>query len=410
MAEPRPLPQPVDGPSRSEGSDDSSASEFLSESSPDFETLRRSSAARRSEAVLSEVPKRPAGQSPVTLPTRPSVPPAAPAKPPRPVRWGWLVLIVAAVGAGPAYILYQNRPGRVAERAVPAAPREGVATIDSRPSGATVIIDGVTRGVTPLRLSLPAGAYAVELRSGSATKTLSMRVEAGETLRESVELSTSASTGRIEVTSDPPGARVTIDGLAAGITPLTVSDAPPGAHRITVTANGNTVSRAVVVEPGTTVSVLLSPQASALPVASGGWVSIDAPFEMQVLEDGAVIGTSDASRIMLPVGRHELELRASRFGFRTTATVDVVAGRSVVVPVTVPNGRLSVNAAPWAEVWLDGQALGQTPVANVSVPVGTHQIVWRHPQLGERRESVEVGAEAPVRIGIDMATGRLLGQ
>ena len=46
--------------------------------------------------------------------------------------------------------------------------------------------------------------------------------------------------------------------------------------------------------------------------------------------------------------------------------------------------------------------LGTTPIANVSVPIGTHEIVWRHPELGERRQSVTVTAKAPVRIAMDL--------
>jgi hypothetical protein len=57
---------------------------------------------------------------------------------------------------------------------------------------------------------------------------------------------------------------------------------------------------------------------------------------------------------------------------------------------------------PWAEVWLDGRGLGTTPIGNVSVLIGTHEIVWKHPELGERRQSVTVTAKAPVRIAMDL--------
>jgi hypothetical protein len=32
-----------------------------------------------------------------------------------------------------------------------------------------------------------------------------------------------------------------------------------------------------------------------------------------------------------------------------------------------------------------------------------HDVVWRHPQLGEKRRSVVVGAQTPVRLTMDMA-------
>jgi serine/threonine-protein kinase len=63
-------------------------------------------------------------------------------------------------------------------------------------------------------------------------------------------------------------------------------------------------------------------------------------------------------------------------------------------------GLLSINATPWADVLLDGQAIGTTPLANLSVPIGTHEIICRHPQLGERRQTVTVKAGSPLRVGI----------
>ena len=71
--------------------------------------------------------------------------------------------------------------------------------------------------------------------------------------------------------------------------------------------------------------------------------------------------------------------------------------------VTLPNGTLSVNALPWAEVWVDGRSSGTTPLANLAVPIGSHEIVLRHPQLGERRRTVTVTTQTPVRVGVDFA-------
>ena len=66
---------------------------------------------------------------------------------------------------------------------------------------------------------------------------------------------------------------------------------------------------------------------------------------------------------------------------------------------------LSANARPWADVLIDGISVGQTPIANLAVPIGTHQVVFRHPQLGERRESVVVGVKGPNRIAVDLTKG-----
>ena len=105
---------------------------------------------------------------------------------------------------------------------------------------------------------------------------------------------------------------------------------------------------------------------------------------------------------MLPVGSHRIEFANSALEFTAARTVQIAAGRTASVSIRPPSGKLSVNAVPWADVSLDGDALGTTPLGDVSVPVGAHELVLRHPQLGERRQTITVKAETPTRIGIDL--------
>jgi hypothetical protein len=53
-----------------------------------------------------------------------------------------------------------------------------------------------------------------------------------------------------------------------------------------------------------------------------------------------------------------------------------------------------MTAQPWANVWIDGQPLGRTPVVSIAVAIGTHDVLWRHPDLGERRQQIEVTTAA----------------
>jgi hypothetical protein len=68
------------------------------------------------------------------------------------------------------------------------------------------------------------------------------------------------------------------------------------------------------------------------------------------------------------------------------------------VKIAVPNGRISINAVPWADVLIDGTAAGQTPLANLSLPIGSHEITFRHPQFGEKKQTVVVKAEGLLKI------------
>ena len=287
-----------------------------------------------------------------------------------------------------------------APQTVTPARLEGTLTVDSRPEGAQVNVDSIPRGVTPLKLTLPVGDHTLELQNGSATRSIPLAIQAGVVVSQYVDLApaaTPAAVGRLEITSDPPGARVTVDGIARGVTPVTLSNVVPGNHAVSIFGEDATVTRSVTVSVGSTASVM----ASLTPAgASAGWVAFKVPFEMQLSEGGKLVGTTGADRLMLPAGRHDLVLSNPAFEFEATLSVQVAAGKTATPTVTMPTGSLSINATPWADVLLDGQPIGTTPLANLSVPVGTHEIVFRHPQLGERRQTVTVKARTPARVGI----------
>jgi hypothetical protein len=132
-----------------------------------------------------------------------------------------------------------------------------------------------------------------------------------------------------------------------------------------------------------------------------GWIAIDAPFPVEVSEGGRALGTTSAGPLKLAAGLHTLELTNPTFEFRTTLAVNVTPGQKTTTPLTVPLGSLSVNALPWAEVFVDGRAIGMTPLAHIPVPIGSRELLWRHPELGERRQMIRVTARTPVRIGLD---------
>ena len=206
--------------------------------------------------------------------------------------------------------------------------------------------------------------------------------------------------GRLSVVTDPPGARVTVDGRPRGTSPVTVADLTAEDHKVTVTNDAGSVERTVAVAAGSTASVMFSLPKVSGPV--GGWLSISAPFDVEVVENEDVIGTSGTSRIMLAAGRHDIVLTNRSLGYQEARRIDVAAGKTMAIRVDPPKVSVSVNARPWAEIVLDGDSVGQTPLANLSVTVGPHEMVFRHPQLGERKQTIVVSVKGPNRIAADL--------
>jgi hypothetical protein len=129
---------------------------------------------------------------------------------------------------------------------------------------------------------------------------------------------------------------------------------------------------------------------------SGG-VRLSAPIELKVLQGERVLGSSADGPIVTAAGTHDLDLINTAYGFRVRRAVTFRAGEIVTLTVPVPPGRISVNAEPWAEVWIDNQPMGETPLANLEIPLGEHEVVFRHPELGERRQNVIVRADSVTR-------------
>jgi len=309
----------------------------------------------------------------------------------------WLI-VAALVGVGLAIALAVLAPRWWAGAP---APQVGQLAIISQPTGAEVIVDQQPRGVTPLTLSLPSGAHTVLLNRGDVSRSFEVNIKAGAEVLHHVDLEPRqlvAQGGQLVVTSDPPGARVSVDGQARGVSPVTVDDLTPGQHAVVIHGESGSVQRTVTVQRGQTASLVVSMGQGG----SFGWVSLTSPVVMQIFENDRRLGTSETDRIMMPAGKHTLKIVNTRLGYQRTQVVQVPAGAAASLKVDLPDGVVNLNALPWAEASIDGRRVGDTPLANLRLPIGEHEVVFRNPQFGERRQTFLVTASEPTRVSVDL--------
>jgi serine/threonine-protein kinase len=190
-------------------------------------------------------------------------------------------------------------------------------------------------------------------------------------------------TGTLVVDSQPSGARVSLDGADVGVTPLKLESVASGKHALVVTTPTAAVRRSVRVEAGKLVTL-------DIPVYSG-WVVVFSPIPLDISSGDRALGSTETGKILLPPGRHDLTLSNRDFGFTDRRTVEVFPGEERVLNVE-PRGTVNVNAHPWAEVWVDGKKAGDTPIANLQVPLGTRVFIFKHPLYGERRVTATITA------------------
>jgi hypothetical protein len=139
---------------------------------------------------------------------------------------------------------------------------------------------------------------------------------------------------------------------------------------------------------------------AARPGGVGG-VRIVAPVGLDVFRDGTLVGSS-AGPIALPEGVHTLLVSSEPLDYRDEQTVTVKAGQLTELTIALPMGRMNINAVPWASVSIDGRPAGDTPLANIEVPIGAHEILFSHPDLGEQRLSAVVKAGAVTRVSASL--------
>ena len=193
-------------------------------------------------------------------------------------------------------------------------PRVALLEVVTDPPGARVFVDRAdlgSRGASPLLLALPAGPHRVLLeRAGyepAEAGPLTLTVGATETARVTL----SRVLGRVELSGEPAGATVRLDGAAEvlGQVPCTI-ELPPGPAVLLIEAPGRGAARL----PVSVEAHGIRRATVELPLLTGT-VVVDADEAGALIEiDGEARGFTPAVLRGVPVGHHSVRVR--RAGFR----------------------------------------------------------------------------------------------
>ncbi|MEJ2514026.1 MAG: PEGA domain-containing protein [Gammaproteobacteria bacterium] len=225
-------------------------------------------------------------------------------------------------------------------------------TLTSQPAGASVFVDGVEVGATPLVTPVEAGGRALRVsREGFEPWEGSLTVEAGvDQVLPQIDLK--PADGRLRVTSTPAGASVLVNGRYRGQTPL-VADVTPGESlRVQLRKAGfATATRSVSVASGDEgqLSVRLEPVLGVVEI-------VVAPADATIRIDGRTVRPRDG-RLELPAVEQRIEVSAEGYAAETVA---VTPRPGIVQRVTVELKSLAeakAAAVPRRIVTAQGQEL-----------------------------------------------------
>jgi PEGA domain len=132
------------------------------------------------------------------------------------------------------------------------------------------------------------------------------------------------------------------------------------------------------------------------------WVAVSAPMPVEITERGQQIGTSWSGGMKLTPGPHDLRIVNRSMGIDVQKSVEIAGGGMASLSLDFPPGTLQITATPWANVDMDGVAIGKTPLDQIELAPGRHDVVFTHPRFGQRRTSVTIKSGKPQRVNVDL--------
>lgn len=209
--------------------------------------------------------------------------------------------------------------------------------------------------------------------------------------------------GWLTVFTQPPGATLSLFTYSVGKTPLVRKGLLPGAYRATLSLDGyQDLPLTLMVHTGheTRHMLRLVPSGVMLRVVS-------LPVDAEVLVDGQVVGRTPLAAPLLPLGPHELLIRAPGHLPERRPVVGV-AGRPVELQVSLQeagpsHGRLTVTSRPpRAAIRIDGEPVGQTPLRRHRATSGEHTLTAYLPGYEELTQKVVVKGGAQTKVALTL--------
>src|SRR5438874_5112035 len=121
--------------------------------------------------------------------------------------------------------------------------------------------------------------------------------------------------------------------------------------------------------PAPSATVIATPPTPVAPVVNGT-LAVSSPISTEIYQGEKYLGSTPTT-LDLPAGTYALEYRHGEL--RQTVT-HIVKPKETTAAMVTFDVTVQINARPWAQVFIDGaqrRPLGQTPLSDVKVPIGS---------------------------------------
>ena len=309
----------------------------------------------------------------------------------------------------------------VVEAPTPEPPLERAnVQLETTPSGARVVVNGVLQAglKTPAYASLVKGQdnQVVLYKKGHLPQIVTVRP--GAWVGESVALEETRKKtpmGKWTVTTQPRGAAVTIDGVAAGQTPLTVDATSGMPHHILIEHSGNLPYQGLIeLAEGQTekTQVALDDERSEVE----GMVDLainSVPRGARVFIDGEEAGATPTLRSR--PHKRLLEVRVEAQGYESsTSQLDTSARGTLALHFEMERaererGTISLTGAPTgSQVFVGNSGYSSSALRRLELDAGKHAVVVQTRDGRRVEATVEVDKDTHTSYALDLSGGSLV--
>ncbi len=266
--------------------------------------------------------------------------------------------------------------------------QSGTISATSNPSGASVYLDGVYIGISPVSFPASPGPHTVVFTKSCYDDCVQPVTVSDCSQPTTVSCTLTEQDGSIYATSNPSGADVYLDGALQGVSPVTFT-ASLGSHTVTFRETcyddcDQSVNVVSCTQP-TNVTCALTQH------ANGTISATSSPNGASVYLDGSYQGITPTTFSASP-GSHLVTFTDDCYE-DCTQTVDVICNETSAVDCQLtaqPDGTISATSTPsGADVHLDGVYKGVSPIS-FSASAGPHSVRFAKECYDDCTQSVTV--------------------
>ncbi len=283
----------------------------------------------------------------------------------------------------------------------------GTLIITSEPEMATVSVDGIERGATPLTIErVGAGKKTIRLKmNGFFPVSRIERIIADEETR--IHIILEHQTGSINVSaktySDAYPARFYLDGKLMGKPPLTVEDVTAGTHPYRFEAdNHQEISGEVVVDLDEEVK--LDKSIKPLP----GYLSLKSmPSGASIWVDGEVSKLMTDVKTKIPAEKHSITLKLDNY-IDAEKGIEVLPGSVLEeeFQLVKDRGKINVVSIPEnAAIWIDGKNTGNKTDRLMEILYGKYEVTLKLAGYKDAQKKVRIEPEGFTEVEFRLEKG-----